>query len=456
MPATTADLFAVAEAERLRVLFGEPRDRDGRNARRAGLIHHLYSAGFEPVPATMGVPFRGLVVDPSGDTAVTDADHQVWRDYLIAEPQSESRVFNPLARYKLYERIDDNAAWKIDFERPRPEVWDYVCEHYAAVQRRFGFDFMRGDMSHVQMRPDGTPPEIDRYYDLLGTVKHHIREHNRTPWFGYFAETFLPPRDIFGYGEEIDHLEASSADTTLGDLQSTVVGSGRFRSRFRQYLDWAATRSCTPAFTLMTADKDDPRFDEFYVGGNEVRMFIALFVPDLPAYVALGYETRDPHHEPWPNEHYTKLYVFHERGESNVYPSKARSGPYRWGHNGALFARLTRLHSFAAGILPGLTDTGVRWLLLPDPTVERHVIAWAQAGSDPEWVFAANLDLEQPAAYTAIPRIPGVLEGPPLAPAFSTATGMITSGEPAIAYNGFHYKLPGLAPGEGRVYRIEA
>ena len=45
--------------------------------------------------------------------------------------------------------------------RPRPAVWQYVCNHYAEVQRRCGFDFMRGDMSHVQMRPEGVPPVMD-------------------------------------------------------------------------------------------------------------------------------------------------------------------------------------------------------------------------------------------------------------------------------------------------------
>ena len=457
VPATAAALFspALPEERRLRMMFGEPDDHGGRTRRRIDLLHHLYAAGYEPAPATMGVPFRGLVVDASGDTAVTDEDHQVWRDYLISRPEGMSRVFNPLARYKLYERIDDNARWEIDFDRPRPEVWDYVCAHYADVQRRFGFDFMRGDMSHVQMRPGGTPPVIDRYYDLLGTVKHHIREHNDAPYFGYFAETFLPPRDTFGYGEEMDHLEASSADTTLGDLQSTVVGSDRFVPRFRQYLDWLATRDCAPNFTLMTADKDDPRFDELYAAGNELRMFIALFLPDMPSYVSLGFETRDPHPEPWPNEHYTKLYVFHERDDSSLYPSKARSGPYRWGQNGVLFANLTRLHRFAEEVLPVWGDRPTRWLLPPDARTERKVIAWTQSDDTPDWVFVANLDLDAPARYFAVPRVAGPREGPPLTAAFSTM-GEIAATDREVAYNGVHHKVPGLGPGEGRAYRVGA
>ena len=118
-------------------------------------------------------------MDPN--TRYVDSQGRVWHDYLITEPQSMSRVFGPLARYKLYERVDDNANWAIDFDRPRTEVWRYVCGKYADVQRRYGFDFMRGDMSHVQMRPGGVPETIDAYYDILRAVKLHIQREKGVP-----------------------------------------------------------------------------------------------------------------------------------------------------------------------------------------------------------------------------------------------------------------------------------
>ena len=451
-PADPAAFFGdeFGEARRLRALFGLPRDRIGRNQRRALLVRHLASYGLEPVPATMGTPFRGLEVDPSDEARAVDDQGNAWRDYVIAEPRPMSRVFNPLARYKLYGRRDGNRSWEVDFAAPRPEVWDYVAGHYAAVQRRFGFDFMRGDMSHVQMRPDGVPRTLDRYYDLLGTVKNHIREHNDAPWFGYFAETFLPPRDVFGYGEEIDHLEAADADTTQGDLQSTVVGSPEFLTRFRQYLDLAATRTVTPAFTVMTPDKDDPRFDEYYVRGNEVRMFVALFVTDLPSYVGLGFETRDIHLAPRPNEHYTKLFVFWEHGESNVYPSKARSGTrYLWGKNGRLFGALTRMRLHADEILPGLTGRPVRWLLPPDPCCYRAEIAWTQ-DDRPEILFVANLDVEHPSGPFGVPGLGGDAR---LELAFSTV-GDVPEIDRSPVGNGRHVRIERLEPGEGRSYRL--
>ena len=257
VPSDAETLFALEEGRRLEILFGAPRDRFGRTDRRVDLIMHLKWFGLEPVPATMGVPFRGIRIDPDPAHTVTDVHGMEWPDFVIAEPEFMSRVFSPLARYKLYERLDDNADWQIDFDRPRPEVWDYVCRHYAAVQHIGNFDFMRGDMSHVQMRPDGVPNEVDAYYDILGAVKTYVQETAPMPWFAYLAETFLPARDVFQFGEELDHLEASLADATIGDLQSTVVGEPEFLRRFRRYLDDLATRATAPAFTVMTADKDD-------------------------------------------------------------------------------------------------------------------------------------------------------------------------------------------------------
>ncbi|MBN2113987.1 MAG: hypothetical protein JW785_07670 [Acidimicrobiia bacterium] len=453
-PVTREGFFAPAfgEEQRLRVLFGLPRDFLGRTARRISLVRHLHDEGLETVPATMGVPYRGLMVDPSDDAVTMDRYGMEWRDYLITKPGPMARVFNPLARYKLYGRLSDNADWEIDFSRPREEVWDYVCAHYAEVQRRFGFDFMRGDMSHVQMRPGGVPAAPDRHYDLLGTVKEHIRTRNGVPWFGYFAESFLPPPDVFAYGEEMDHLEASHAEATLGDLQSTAVGSPEFLDRLARYRDLLATRSCAPSFTVMTADKDDPRFDALYLEGNEVRLFLALFLADMPSYTALGFETRDPHPEPRPNEWYTKLYVFEEEGTSNRYPSKARFGPYRWGRNAALFTRLTRLRLFADAVLPEIRERPLRWLLPLEPASGRRVLAWTQSG-EPELLFLANLDPAAPGPPLDLPAPAGWPRQAILEHGFSTLTLEEQETEPLRA-QGARYRLPRLGPGEGRAYRV--
>ncbi len=429
------------EAQRRTILFGPPADYSGRNRRRGQLLGYLYQFGYEPAPATMAPPYRGLEVDPDPETETRDEAGRSWREYRITQPREMSRVFGPLTRYKLYERLDDNRNWQIDFDRPRREVWAYLCAKYAEVQAAFGFDFMRGDMSHVQMRPEGVPFLPGEYYDIHGAIKRHIRK--QAPWFGYFAESFLAGPDYMAYGEEVDHLEHSEADTTLGDLQSMVVGSDRFLRHFRWYLDLQTTRQVKPCFTIMTADKDDPRFDQFYLAGNEARLFIGLFATDLPSYLALGFETRDPHPMPAPNEHYTKLFVFNI-GEG----PKATRGPYVWGKNGPLFFRLSRIRQLAEELLPAIRRQNTRWLLLPDPTGARHVIAWTQR-EDPRYLFLANLHPTRVIRNLKTPAIderPGAL--------LHSTHAEDEADRKTLLNNGKHYQLDRILPGECLAYAL--
>lgn len=370
------------EEARTQVLFGHKGNLNARNNRRNDLISHLYYCGLEPVPATMGPPYRGLEVDKREEAKTVDSEGRIWRDYQIINPQKFSRAFGPLTRFKLYERLEDNQNWAVDFEEPRIPVWQYIKKKYGDIQATYNFDFMRGDMSHVQMRPNGVAGKIDDYYDLHRSIKHHIQQ--TTPHFGYFGETFLAPPDEMAYGVEEDHLELSVADTTLGDLQSIPVGTKEFLYQFSRYYEIGQTRSFTPNFTVMTADKDDPRFDSFYLHGNVARLFIAFFL-DMPSYMGLGFESRDIHTQPAPNEQYTKLYVFQiDKGP------KTTNGPYQWGQNGQLFYQLTRLKVYADSIREIINGESSQWLLPPDPKGARKVIAWT-IKSNPTYIFIANL-----------------------------------------------------------------
>lgn len=334
----------------------------------------------------MAPPYRGLEVDPEETAKTVDEKGRVWRDYRIIQPQKMSRVFGPLTRFKLYGRLQHNKHWAIDFNQANEEVWDYVCQKYSGIQQHYSFDFMRGDMSHVQMRPEGAPSAPLSYYDIHQEVKNTIRQH--CPWFAYYAEGFLAPPNEMAYGVEEEHLVASEAEVTLGDLQSMVVGSTEFLYHFHRYLEIAHQYPLRPCFTILTADKDDPRFDKFYLAGNESRLFTGLFLKDFPSYVGLGFECRDPHPEPWSNEWYTKLYVFQIR-EGH----KATQGPYRWGQNYALFYRLDRIKQVAVVLLPTLVDAATQWILSPDPSAQRKVIAWTQQ-KESKFIFIVNFDLE--------------------------------------------------------------
>jgi hypothetical protein len=250
------------------------------------------------------------------------------------------------------------------------------------------------------------------------------------------------------YGDEVDHLEASDADTTLGDLQSTCVGSPEFLQRFRQYRDLLETRSFAPSFSVLTGDKDDPRFDRFYLTGNAVRLFLAYFLTDMPSYMALGFETRDLHHKPARNEHYTKLFVFQE-----TMGPKATSGPYEWGKNGALFNTVTRLRVFADSIFSRIQGKPVRWLIHPDPTAAQKHIAWTQMGENPEFVFLANTDTEHSIQNFKIPGISSIPLDEPLACAFSTSE-KVPKSDAALTVRGKGYTVTHLGRGEGRVYQV--
>ena len=384
LPKSAEDFFGGSYPEPLRrtLLFGMRRDYGERRERRVALMDHLYRLGLEPVPATMAPPYRGLEVDPSPAALTVDADGREWRDYRITQPTEMSRVFGPLARYQLYGRKDNNQNWEIDFDHPRPEVWQYVQRKYDEAQYRYGFDFMRGDMSHVQMRPAGVPERTDAYYDIHRAVKRTIQRVK--PYFGYYAESFLAPPDYMTYGDEIAHLIASEADTALGNLQSSVVGSAEFLTDLAHYVQIAERTPVKPTFTVMTADKDDPRFDAFYLAGNEVRLFTALFLTALPSYVGAGFLQRDAHPTPAPNEHYTKLFVFQiDEGP------KATAGPYVWGRNRALFERLDRIRSRAEELLPQLDPTAFQWLLRPNSAADYTNIAWTHTGSP--YAFWVNL-----------------------------------------------------------------
>ncbi|GAB4020762.1 alpha-amylase family protein [Spirosoma koreense] len=380
----STELSILTDDQRLRILFGYPHDYGGRLNRRIALIRHLTAQGFETLPMTMGPPYRGLHIDPTDYTI--DDFGQIWYQYAFDQPEQMSRVFGPLARYRFYESKLNNKNWELDFNRPNRPAWEYICHKVGESQRTYNFDFMRGDMAHVQMRPQGVPSQIDAFYDPLRAIKKYVQT-NGVPHYGFFAETFLAPPDTMGYGNEPDHLEAIEADSTLGDLQSLVVGSDEFRRQFSAYYTYLKTRRFAPNFTVMTADKDDPRFDEFYRTGNLFRYFTALFLTDMPSYVGLGFEVRNLHEARGQNEEYTKLYVF--RIEDDRQPDKVTHGPFVWGQNAVQFAAINRMRSFADDIWPDIAGKPTEWLAGPDAA--KDYLVWTHV-EPTGYVFAASMN----------------------------------------------------------------
>lgn len=380
------DNDTLPEQTRIEVLFGKANDKYGRNARRAKLIDRMYHKGFEPAPATMGPPYRGLEVDSSEEAKTIDAQGRVWRDYKIINPGPMSRAFGPLTRYRLFESKNDNKNWELDFEKPRKHVHQYVAERYGAIITAFNFDFMRGDMSHVQMNPAPNYENVGPYYDIHQFVKKSIAATR--PYFGYFAESFLEKDDFMAYGSEKAHLEASNCDVALGNLQGYGVQEPMFLVELCKYLELATHSSFKPSLTIFTADKDDPRFDESFNQATELRYFLALFFRYLPSYTAMGYELRDQHLPGLPNEYYSKLYVFHmDHGP------KATSGPYLWGSNHALFKKLLEMHLLSEQFFgEGAT---VSLLTSPDTLKSSQLLKWEIVHEDRQYQVWANFSVDK-------------------------------------------------------------
>lgn len=325
----------LSEKQRLEVLFGKVDEREKRLLRRLEMMQQVVFQGLETMPVTMAPPYRGLHLVEND--FIYDKMGNKWYNYQFDKPEPMSRVFGPLTRYKFYQAENNQ---DLEFENPNVMAWNYLCQKYYECQQHYNFDFMRGDMAHVQPRKGGVPAVIDAYYDPLRAIKNSI-VHKGVNHFGFFAETFIAPENTMGYGNELDHLEAIEAESTLGDLQATPVGSDVFMKSLENYISIAETRKCAPNFTMITADKDDPRFDEFYMLGNHLRFFVGIFLPVLPSYMSLGFECRNAHLTRGLNEEYSKLYVFQINDDSET--DKVTHGPFVWGKNYGLFAEIEKM-----------------------------------------------------------------------------------------------------------------
>lgn len=347
IPNNATELFKgkISEEDRNELLFGYQWDTQKREKRRIEIMLAIINEGLETLPVTMAPPYRGLHIEK--DSFEIDKFGNKWYEFKFDTPQEMSRVFGPLTRYKFHDTKEN--SWELDFDKPCRDVWEYFSSKYAACQAKYNFDYMRGDMAHVQPRPQGVPKNIDSFYDPLLFTKLQI-QNNQAPHFAFFAETFLVPDNYMSYGSEIEHLNAIEADATLGDLQSSVFGSKEFKNKLRDYIEWNKTESFAPTLTIITSDKDDPRFDKFYRTGNLARIFLGYFMTDMPSYFSLGHETRALNLKRNLNETYSKLFVFTIKNKEEK--DKVTSGPYIWGENWNQFNDIQILKNQFETVLP--------------------------------------------------------------------------------------------------------
>ena len=369
----------LTDHQKLEIIFGRVDDREWRLRRRLDLMQQLLYAGYETMPVTMAPPYRGLHL-VENDFIYDDFGNK-WYNYQFDKPEGMSRVFGPLTRYKLYHTVSETSQ-ELDFENPNKIAWDYIATQYNNCVTAYNFDFMRGDMAHVQPRAAGVPTEIGTYYDPLKYIKNYVQQKGK-PYFGFFAETFLAPPDTMGYGDEVKHLEAIDADSTLGDLQAEPVGSELFMENFERYIDLLETQSFAPNFTMITADKDDPRFDSFYKKGNHLRFFVGIFLDIMPSYMSLGFECRNAHLERAANEEYTKLYVFQITEEAET--DKVTHGPFVWGKNYEFFSEIESMKLIYDEIFREKPES-FKWI--KKPSKSNFVTEWSIG----DYLFVANFN----------------------------------------------------------------
>ncbi len=137
---------------------------------------------------------------------------------------------------------------------------------------------------------------------------------------------------------------------------------------------------------MITADKDDPRFDASFFKGNHLRYFIGTFLNTLPSYMSLGFECRGSHFKRNVNEAYTKLYVFQIDDDTET--DKVTHGPYVWGENYGMFGEFQAIKIHADVILKELENTPSR--ILSNPSGENFTFAWERG----DYIFVANLSSE--------------------------------------------------------------
>ena len=169
--------------------------------------------------------------------------------------------------------------------------------------------------------------------------------------------------------------------------------------------------------------------------------------------MGLGFELRDPHPAPAPNEHYTKLYVFRiDEGE------KATHGAYQWGKNRPLFLTINKMKKYAESILKEVQFAESQWIILPD--ADNKIIVWTQKVAEnqsPQYLFMVNLDTGKDVFDVQLTPSQSKefftkeIAHKTLGIDFTT----VSSGDKSLTVNDLSIHIKELKAGESRAYRIQ-
>ena len=180
-----------------------------------------------------------------------------------------------------------------------------------------------------------------------------------------------------------------------------------------------------------------------------LRLFMALFLADMPSYTALGFETRDLHHRPAPNEHYSKLYVFQERtGPKATWRALFVGKKWCTLSQSQSIEALRRSHLFPNKRVPDPLADRIQ-MLLP----HRNILPGHRSILDPI-ISLSQIRTQNTTCSTSTYRsIPGLGRAEALEFEFSTAEH-VSDQDRILKSASKGYKVAALAAREGRVYRV--
>lgn len=326
------------DKERAEILFGPENFSRLRRERRVLLMNHLKAHGLFTTPV--------VDIPPYAPAQLGHMDKNGWPVFKINDAFNQKEgafqsIFGSLTPYKLFHLNPDGSH---DTSRPVKPVWDYLAQRYLAFQRAYGFDFMRGDMAHVEprFRENHRNPQSNKaqWYDLFGYILHTIQTQGEAPYFAFLPEALMWAKD-WHQNRPLDHIRNMNSTVALGSLQHVPLGEGHnFANDFKIHMDNGQHIGVPMASSIMTADSDDPHHQHLYgsTHKNMVRLFVGLF--HRPTYLGMGFEMKG-NNWPWPSDSQEAMAQQTTHGSMNA----ARGTPYQWGNNPDAYANYTRLRN---------------------------------------------------------------------------------------------------------------
>ncbi len=388
----------VPENLRYRILFGEPANKQQRLDRRVALLQLMQKKGFITAPVVDGPPYRPFKLAPNTHTAHTEL---IVHDELT--DRSPKGITGTLAPYRVFQLQADGS---LNYDLADLNVLKYFARQLKAMQQAYNFDFIRADMSHIQMRAEGPMEPIrpglpENKMELWAYLKYQLQK--QAPYFATLSEDFLISDDICGYGNSRQNNHARNVDVVLGNVanQPLVASPGILSSpldiqHIKHHYNIIGNLSFRPSIAMFTTDSDNPKMNFLHNNTvNIIRAVLGYFLNN-PSYMGAGFEVLEERPLPTMSEQGKLLEIENPRKYSRYYIAQPsflnyRTQPYQWGENHTFHQTMTRLRKVYVQLQDKLKTLGHWWV----DTDKAAVGAWTYYDKNtkqPELLFVVNTD----------------------------------------------------------------